>query len=135
MPRLLRTPVLATALTMLLGGCDLNNDDKKTTTAADDGNAEAAEGEAGDAEGTADDGSGGDDGTGGGGGTGDPLSTCQQCAAVNCEEETMPCATDDVCQNCAFGDPSAPACDDNEAWQTALACACEVCPDSCVDLC
>jgi hypothetical protein len=134
MPTLDRLLVLSTACAALLCGCDLFDKDK------DDGNAEGAsmddDGAADDGEDSGEDDSGGDDGSGGGGGgTGEPLTACQQCAAVNCEEETMPCATDDICQECVWDDPSAEQCDTNEAWQEALACACDVCPDACTDLC
>ena len=138
MPRpdtsLIVTPLLASALTLLVGGCDLldnDKDDKRMDDAAD-GMDDAGDDDADDESG--DDGSG-DDGSGGGGGTGSPLTECQQCAAVNCEEETTPCATDDVCQECVWDDPHAEQCDGNEAWQTALACACDVCPDACTDIC
>lgn len=136
MPTLDRLLVITTACTALLCGCDLFDKDK------DDGRAEGASmDDAADADDGEDDDSGGDSGDdddgsgGGGGGEGEPLSPCQQCAAVNCEEETMPCATDDVCQECVWDDPNAEQCDGNEAWQEALACACDVCPDACSDLC
>jgi hypothetical protein len=130
-----RASLIATTLTMLVFGCDLTDDkdDKRANDEAGDGmDAGADDGE--DDESGGDDGSG-DDGSGGGGGTGSPLTECQQCAAVNCEEETTPCATDDVCQECVWEDPHAEQCDGNEAWQTALACACDVCPDACADIC
>lgn len=138
MPRPDRAPVIATALTMLLCGCDLFDKDKDKRMTADDSSMEddgAEEEDSGDESGgetdAADDGSGG----GGGGNTGEPLTPCQSCAANNCSEETMPCGTDQTCQDCAFGDASDPACEDNDAWQMALACACDVCPDDCADIC
>jgi hypothetical protein len=132
MPRPDRTSLIATALTMLVGGCDLfdKDDEKRAMDEAAEGMDDGGDGEE---EESGDDGTG-DDGTGGGG-TGSPLTECQQCAAVNCEEETTPCATDDVCQMCVWEDPHAEACDSNEAWQTALVCVCDVCPDACADLC
>ncbi|HET6584322.1 MAG TPA: hypothetical protein VFG69_12760 [Nannocystaceae bacterium] len=137
MPRPDRAPVIATALTMLLCGCDLFDKDKDNRTADDASMDEGGEDEMGEEEtggetGGADDGSG--DG-GGGGNSGEPLTPCQSCAANNCEEETMPCGTDQTCQDCAFGDASDPACEDNDAWQMALACACDLCSDACADIC
>jgi len=138
MSRPVRIPVIVSALVMLVGGCDLldKDEDRKMEDSGDD---MAAEDEGGDeedtdAEDTAGDTDAGDGGTGGGG-TGEPLTPCQQCAAVQCGEETMPCAADQVCQDCAFGDPSTDACAANDAWQQALACACERCPDACTDIC
>ena len=133
MPRPDRTSLIATALTMLVGGCDLfdKDDEKRAMDEAAEGMDDGGDGEDEDESG---EGGTGDDGTGGGG-TGSPLTECQQCAAVNCEEETTPCATDDVCQMCVWEDPHAEQCDGNEAWQTALACVCDVCPDACADIC
>jgi hypothetical protein len=134
MPRPDRVLLIPTAFALLVCGCDLFDKDKDERMTAD---ASMGDGGEGDAEEDGDD-SGGEDGGEagtGGGGTGDPLTACQQCAAVNCEEETEPCATDDVCQECVWEDPHAEQCDSNEAWQTALACACDVCPDSCTDIC
>lgn len=142
MPRPDRAPVIATALTMLLCGCDLfdKDKDKDKPMTGDDSSMEEDGGEEDDGEASGgetdadDDGSGGGSG-GGGGNTGEPLTPCQSCASNNCSEQTMPCGTDQTCQDCAFGDASAPACEDNDAWQMALACACEVCPEDCADIC
>jgi hypothetical protein len=127
--------MLASGFTMFAAGCDLldKDDEKRAMDEAADGMDDGGGDEDAEDETAGDDGTG--DGGTGGGGTGSPLTECQQCAAVNCEEETTPCATDDVCQECVWDDPHAEQCDSNEAWQTALACACDVCPDACSDIC
>lgn len=136
MSRPVRIPLIVSALALLVGGCDILGDDdkKREDTAGDDMGADDMA--ADDEETGGDDETAGTDGGGGtGGNTGEPLTPCQQCAAVNCADETMPCAGDQVCQDCAFQDASDPACDENAAWQAALACACDVCPDACTDIC